>query len=131
KMSSNNITKNQLLVKVNELTAAFNEQKEHHINEIKLINTKTNTITTLMSTIKNYKKEVERIEDIRKKHEYEYSERLKNQEKTHKREREERERNYKCETDLMQQTIDRLEQIIKTLQTQINNFEIVLTPELY
>ncbi|CAG8699774.1 6334_t:CDS:2 [Cetraspora pellucida] len=45
------------------------------------------------------------------------SERLKNQEKTHKREREERERNYKYETDLMQQTIDHLEQTIRTLQT--------------
>ncbi|CAG8797705.1 12890_t:CDS:1, partial [Cetraspora pellucida] len=67
-----------------------------------LINTKTNEITNLMSTIENYKKKVERIEEIRKKHEYEYGERLKNQEKTHKYEKEEKERNYKHETDLMQ-----------------------------
>ena len=68
---------------------------------------------------------------MRKKHEYEYNERLKEKEKTHKREKEERERTYKRETDLMQQTIDRLEQTNRTLQNQINNFENVSTPELY
>ena len=30
------MTKNQLLVKINELTAALNEQKEQHTNEINL-----------------------------------------------------------------------------------------------
>ena len=36
KMSGNNMTKNQLLAKINELTAALNEQKEQHANEINL-----------------------------------------------------------------------------------------------
>ncbi|CAG8583227.1 21448_t:CDS:2 [Cetraspora pellucida] len=125
KMSGNNITKNQLLVKVNELTAAFNKQKEHHINKISLYQT---TFEKQKQEMKeNHANEI----NIRKKHKYEYSKRLKNQEKTHKCKREERERNYKHETDLMQQTINRLEQTIRTLQTQINNFENVSTPELY
>ncbi|CAG8780887.1 6777_t:CDS:2 [Cetraspora pellucida] len=157
KMSDNNMTKPQLVAKVNDLMAALDKQKEDHANEIslyqttlkkqkqemkethaneislyrELINAKTNEITTLMSTIENYKKEVERIEEIRKKHEYEYNERLKEKEKTHKREREERERNYKRETDLMQETINSLEQTIRDLQTQLRNYENVSTPELY
>ncbi|CAG8791711.1 3337_t:CDS:2, partial [Cetraspora pellucida] len=134
----------------------FNKQKKHHINEIslyqttfekqnqeikenhaneislyrELINIKTNAITTLMSTIENYKKEVKRIEEIRKNHEYEYSERLKEKDKIlkhkkeiYKHEKEKRERIYKCEIDLMQQTINHLEQTIRDLQTQLRNYE--------
>ncbi|CAG8667445.1 8384_t:CDS:2 [Cetraspora pellucida] len=107
-MSGNNIIKNQLIVKVNELTAAFNEQKEYHINEISLYQT----------TFEKQKQEIKEN----------YANEIK---KTHKREREERERNYKHKTDLIQQTIDHLELTIRTLQTQINNFENISTPELY
>ncbi|CAG8551803.1 12945_t:CDS:2 [Cetraspora pellucida] len=119
KMSGNNMTKNQLLAEVNRLMTALDDQKremkETHANEIK----------------------------TRKKHEYEYSERLKEKDKilkhekktykhereTHKHEKEEREKIYKRETDLMQQTINRLEQTINNLQTQLRNYENVSTPK--
>ncbi|CAG8689422.1 5844_t:CDS:2, partial [Racocetra fulgida] len=129
----------QLLAKINELIKMFeeqkNEMKKNHANEISLfreiitakdkeitnlISTKTTEITNLMSIIDNHSKEIERIYEMRKKHEYEYNERLKEKDKIHKREKEERERTYKRETDLLQQTIDRLEQTIRSLQTQIS-----------
>ncbi|CAG8728868.1 9861_t:CDS:2, partial [Racocetra persica] len=120
----NNMTKAQLLAKINELTTTFEEQKnetkENHTNEISLfreiITAKNKEITNLMSIIDNHAKEIERIDEMRKKHEYEYNERLKEKDKIHKREKEERERTYKWETDLLHQTIDHLEQTIRSLQ---------------
>ncbi|CAG8645359.1 37090_t:CDS:2 [Racocetra persica] len=100
----NNMTKAQLLAKINELTTTFEEQK----NEIK----KNHTNET----------KIERINEMRKKHEYEYNERLKEKDKIHKREKEERERTYKRETDLLQQTIDHLEQTIRSLQISTSEY---------
>ncbi|CAG8807088.1 12502_t:CDS:1, partial [Racocetra persica] len=109
------------LAKINELTTTFEEQKnktkKNHTNEIReIITAKNKEITNLMSIIDNHAKEIERIDEMRKKHEYEYNERLKEKDKIHKREKEERERTYKRETDLLQHTIDRLEQTICSLQ---------------
>ncbi|CAG8845270.1 34763_t:CDS:1, partial [Racocetra persica] len=44
---------------------------------------------------------------------------LKEKDKIHKREKEERERTYKCETDILEQTINHLEQTINDLQNQL------------
>ncbi|CAG8524566.1 25773_t:CDS:2, partial [Racocetra persica] len=133
------MTKSQLLAKINELMITFEEQKqeikENHSKEIslyrKLINTKTNEITNLISIIENYKKEIERINEIRRKYEYKYNKRLKEKDKIlkhkkeiHKHEKEERERVYKCETDILGQTINHLEQTINDLQNQLSENEL-------
>ncbi|CAG8514271.1 8730_t:CDS:1, partial [Scutellospora calospora] len=141
-MSESRLTKNQLLVKIDQLTASLEEQKrennvmkENHNKQVnlyeQLINVKTNENENLMSMIKKHEKEIERIESTTKKHEYEYGERLKEKDKIYKREKEEREKAYKRETELMQQTINHLEQIISDLQSRINNNENVSTPELF
>ncbi|CAG8791489.1 31969_t:CDS:2, partial [Racocetra persica] len=126
----NNMTKAQLLAKINELTTTFEEQKnetkKNHTNEISLfreiITAKNKEITNLMSIIDNHAKEIERIDEMRKKHEYEYNERLKEKDKIHKREKEEKERTYKRETDLLHQTIDYLEQTIRSLQISTSEY---------
>ena len=100
-MSESKLTKNQLLVKIDQLIASLEEQKrennaikEIYANEVGLykelisskaneIISKTNKITHLMSM------------------KYEYSERLKEKDKIHKREKEEKEKTYKCEIKLM------------------------------
>ena len=125
-MSESKLTKNQLLVKIDQLTTSLKEQKwenniikETYANEIslyrELITAKTNENTNLMSIIKKHEKEIEQIESTNKKHEYEYTERLKEKDKIYKREKEEREKTYKCEVELMQQTINHLEQTISDL----------------
>ena len=132
-MSESKLTKNQLLVKIDQLTVSLEEQKQEnnvmkdtHLNEVGLYKELN---TNLMSMIKKHEKEIERIENTNKKHEYEYTERLKEKDKIHKREKEKKEKTYKREVELMQQTINHLEQTINDLQTQNN--EDVSTPELY
>ncbi|CAG8699156.1 4063_t:CDS:1 [Scutellospora calospora] len=141
-MSESKLTKNQLLVKIDQLMASFKEQKrennvmkENHYKQVnlyeQLINVKTNENENLMSMIKKHEKEIERIESTTKKHEYEYGERLKEKDRIHKREKEEREKTYKHKIELMQENINHLEQIISDLQSRINDNENVSTPELY
>jgi len=104
-MSESKLTKNQLLVKIDQLTVSLEEQKQEnnvmkdtHLNEVGLYKELN---TNLMSMIKKHEKEIERIENTNKKHEYEYTERLKEKDKIHKREKEEKEKTYKCEIKLM------------------------------
>ncbi|CAG8548309.1 8627_t:CDS:1 [Scutellospora calospora] len=141
-MSESKLTKNQLLVKIDQLKASLEEQKrennatkENHVNEVslykELIAAKNNEIANLMSMIKKHEKEIERIDNMYKKHEYEYGERLKEKDKIHKRKKEEREKTYKHEIELMQENINNLEQILSDLQSRVNNNENVSTPELY
>ncbi|CAG8708010.1 6767_t:CDS:2 [Ambispora leptoticha] len=99
-MSGGNNTKKQLIEKINELMVTLQEKNEVHANEII----------------------IEKNEELRRKYEYEYNERLKEKDKIHKHEREERERTYKRETDLLQQTIDRLEQTIHSFQIDESSF---------
>ncbi|CAG8769515.1 10442_t:CDS:1 [Racocetra persica] len=98
----NNTTKKQLNKKINELMTMIQEMKENHFNEIslyretfetqkqemkknytnetslyrELITTKDKEIMNLMSILEKHEKEMERIDEMRKKHEYEYNERL-------------------------------------------------------
>ncbi|CAG8666360.1 400_t:CDS:2 [Scutellospora calospora] len=94
-MSESRLTKNQLLVKIDQLTASFEEQKENYTNEVCLL--KENYAK------EKHEKEIERNDNMYKKHEYEY--------------------------ELMQQTINYLEQTISDLQSRIN--DNISTPELY
>ncbi|CAG8478054.1 4556_t:CDS:1, partial [Scutellospora calospora] len=78
-MSESKLTKNQLLVKIDQLKASLEEQKrennatkENHVNEVslykELIAAKNNEIANLMSMIKKHEKEIERIDNMYKKH---------------------------------------------------------------
>ncbi|CAG8747272.1 1119_t:CDS:1, partial [Racocetra fulgida] len=134
-MSGGNNTKKQLIEKINELMVTLQEKNEAHANEISLyrktfeeqkqemkenheneISLYREIINDKKNEIKNLMLVIEKNEELRRKYEYEYNERLKEKDKIHKREREERERTYKRETDLLQQTIDRLEQTIHSFQ---------------
>ncbi|CAG8718139.1 1056_t:CDS:2, partial [Racocetra fulgida] len=136
-MSGGNNTKKQLIEKINELMVTLQEKNEAHANEISLYR-KTfeeqkqemkenheNEISLYREIINDKKNEIKNLMLVIEKNE----ELLKEKDKIHKHEREERERTYKRETDLLQQTIDRLEQTIRSFQIDENKCPTLLKTE--
>ena len=123
------MTKNQLLVKIDQLTVSLKEQKRENNIIKKSYDTNIDLYKVLISSkideISSKQNEITHLMSMK----YEYNERLKEKDKIHKREKEEREKTYKCEIELMQQTINHLEQTISNLHHRDN--EDVSTPELY
>ncbi|CAG8780348.1 34994_t:CDS:1 [Racocetra persica] len=109
-MSGGNMTKTQLYERINELTITLQEMKNQHVNEInlcrknfekqkqemkenhaiqislyqKLIDKNEKEVENLMTIIENNKKEIERIDEMRRKYEFEYSERLEEKDRREK-----------------------------------------------
>ena len=108
-MSESKLTKNQLLVKIDQLTASLEEQKQKNNVMKESYDTNVDLYKALISSkideISSKQNEITHLMSIK----YEYNIRLKEKDKIHKREKEEREKTYKHEIELMQQTINYLE----------------------
>ena len=108
-MSKSKLTKNQLLVKINQLTTSLEEQKRE--NNVMKESYATNIdlykalISSKIDEISSKQNEITHLMSMK----YEYNERLKEKDKIHKLEKEERKKTYKHEIELIQQTINHLE----------------------